>query len=295
MLFLAGSIILSSYLVLAFKILQRLGLDVFQSIVFNYLTCVIVGSVTNGSFPVNAEVVSSGWFLWACGMGAMFIVLFNITGITTQRINVAVASVANRLSLIIPVVFSIYLYNESLLKMQWLGIALIVFAVVFTCWPNQQTAKRNTANHFLLFLLPIVLFIGSGLLDTFIKFVETTYINEVNQDAYLVTAFASAATIGVIILLVQVLRAKQVLSWKNIVAGILIGIPNYFSIWCQIHFLKVSPWPSSAAIPLNNLGIILFSTLVAAIVFKDKLSLLNRVGIFISIVAIYLIAFGSSL
>ncbi len=295
MLFLAGSIVFSSMLVLAFKILQRLGLDLFQSIVFNYITCVITGSIIHGSFPITGEAVSAGWFPWAAVMGTMFIVLFNIVGITTQRISVAAASVANKLAIIIPVVFSIYLYNEKLLAAQWLGIVLVLVAVLLTCWPNKQTEQRNTARHSLLLLLPVVLFIGSGLLDTLIKFVETTYINEVNQNAYLVTAFAAAATIGSIILAVQVATRRQVLSWRNVLAGICIGIPNYFSIWCLIRFLKVSTWPSSAAIPLNNLGIILFSSLVAALIFKDKLSTINWSGIVISIIAIYLIAFGSSL
>ncbi|WP_207492860.1 EamA family transporter [Aridibaculum aurantiacum] len=295
MLFLAGSIILSAYLILAFKMLQRLGLDLFQAIVFNYITCVITGSFVHGAFPIDNVAYSSGWFWWACGMGTVFIILFNLIGITTQRINVAVASVANKLSLIIPVVFSIYLYNESLSNIQWLGIVLVLVAVIFTCWPNRQTERKNTAQHFLLYLLPLVVFAGSGLLDTMIKYVETTYLNEVNQDAFLVTAFASAASIGLATLLLQVIRGKQVLSPKTILAGILIGVPNYFSIWCLIQFLKISPWPSSAAIPLNNLGIILFGSLVASIVFKERLSAINVAGIAVSILAIYFIAFGTTL
>ena len=64
----------------------------------------------------------------------MFICLFNIIGITAQKNGVAVASVANKLSLIIPVVLSVYLYNEqlSILKIIAVGIALV--AVFFTCY-----------------------------------------------------------------------------------------------------------------------------------------------------------------
>jgi uncharacterized membrane protein len=71
-------------------------------------------------------------------------------------------------------------------------------------------------------------------------------------------------------------------------------VPNYFSIWCLIHFLKQSPWPSSASIPLNNMGIVLFSTILAEIIFKERLSLINWIGVGISAIAIYLIAFGFS-
>jgi uncharacterized membrane protein len=80
-----------------------------------------------------------------------------------------------------------------------------------------------------------------------------------------------------------------------VIAGICIGIPNYFSIWCLVHFLQDSPWETSASLPVNNMGIVLFSTLVAALLFKEKLSNINWTGIALSAIAIYLIAFGNSL
>jgi drug/metabolite transporter (DMT)-like permease len=82
---------------------------------------------------------------------------------------------------------------------------------------------------------------------------------------------------------------------KNLLAGIIIGIPNYFSIWCLVRFLKVSPWQSSASIPVNNMGIVLFSSVVAWLLFREKLSQINWLGIVLSLVAIYLIAFGDKL
>jgi hypothetical protein len=113
MLYLIGSIILTSYLTLAFKVCEKYSVSIFQAIIFNYITCVITGSVVNGSFPVNGETMQTPWFGWACIMGAMFITIFNIVGLTTQKIGIAVTSVANKLSLIIPVVLSVYLYNET--------------------------------------------------------------------------------------------------------------------------------------------------------------------------------------
>ena len=87
----------------------------------------------------------------------------------------------------------------------------------------------------------------------------------------------------------------MVFKVDQIIAGVCIGIPNYFSIWCLVHFLQDSPWETSASLPVNNMGIVLSSTLVAAIVFKEKLSVINWTGIALSAIAIYLIAFGNSL
>lgn len=296
MFYLAGSIILTSYLTFAFKACEKYKVNIFQAIVFNYITCVITGSFVNGSFPVNASTIETPWFKWACVMGVLFVSIFNIIGITAQKIGVAVASVANKLSLIIPVILSVYLYGESVEGWKLAGVILALAAVVLTCYQSkQQESGRDTSIKKWEYLLPFVLFIGSGLLDALINHVQQMYVTEENKNAYLISGFLSAATIGSVLLLVQYITGKQKFGVKNLAAGILIGIPNYFSIWCLVRFLKQSPWQSSASIPVNNMGIVLFSSVVAWLVFKEKLSRINWVGIALSLIAIYLIAFGDTL
>jgi len=290
MIYLIGSIVLSSYLTIAFKLCEKLKIPIFQAIVFNYITCVITGSFVNGSFPVNGAVMGQTWFHWAAVMGILFISLFNLIGITTQRNGVAVASVANKLSLILPVVLAVYLYNDQLQGWKIAGVVLALLAVVLTCYQSRQpgTAEKKPGNY----LFPLALFIGSGLLDALINHVQKTHVTEETSNAFLISGFLSAATIGTVLLIIQYARKKQTFSWRYVAAGILIGIPNYFSIWCLVKFLKSSPLQSTQSIPVNNMGIVLFSSVVAWILFKEKLSAINWAGIGLSLVAIGLIAFG---
>jgi drug/metabolite transporter (DMT)-like permease len=294
MIYLLGSIVLSSYLTLAFKMCERLGINTFQAIVFNYLTCVITGSIFNGAFPVNAEALHQTWFHWALFMGAMFIGTFNIIALTAKQNGVAVASVANKLSLVIPFLYLAITYHEPLQIIKIIGIILALVAVVFTCWPQKNNAQK-TSGGFMLLLLPFILFIASGVLDTILKHVQTFHLNPANNNPYLISCFFAAFVVGFCILLYLVATGKQKLSTKNIIAGICIGIPNYFSIWCLVKFLDANVWKASAAIPMNNIGIVLFSTVVAWIVFKEKLSRINWIGIVLSVVAILLIAYGDQL
>jgi len=294
MLYLIGSIILTSYLTLAFKVCEKYRINIFQAIVFNYITCVITGSVVNGYFPVNAAAMATPWFRWACVMGVLFVSIFTIIGITAQKIGVAVASVANKLSLIIPVILSVYLYGETVAGWKLAGVILALVAVILTCYPSQKNEKENAANRWIYFL-PFILFIGSGLLDALINHVQQQYVNEENSNAYLVSGFLSAAVIGSLVLSWQFITGRNSFAWKNMLAGIIIGVPNYFSIWCLVRFLKISPWESSASIPVNNMGIVLFSSVVAWLLFKEKLSFINWAGILLSLAAIYLIAFGNQL
>jgi drug/metabolite transporter (DMT)-like permease len=295
MLYLIGSIVLTSYLTLCFKVIERYHIDPFQAILFNYFTCVITGSLFNGGFPVHREIFHEPWFKYALLMGAMFISIFNLIGFTAQKIGVAVASVANKLSLIIPFIFSVYLYNEKITALKIAGIIIALIAVVLTCLPAKSASsgvRGRKLSPLLLMIVPAVLFCSSGLLDTLIKFVEQHFLNETNNNAYLITAFAVAGIIGSVVLAFLVLTGRQKFSSKSIVAGVCIGVPNYFSIWCLVKVLKENAGNSSAVIPVNNMGIVLFSSMIAWLLFREKLSAINWAGIALSLGAIALIAYG---
>lgn len=291
MLFLFGSIVFSSYLTLSFKVLQRYGIDSMQAIVFNYWTCVITGSVVNGHFPIHAGTVNEKWFQWACLMGGMFFIIFSIIGFTAQKIGVAVASVANKLSLIIPFIFSIYLYNEETTALKIAGVIIALAAVVLTCYPQKKDDAAVPASKWLL-IIPVILFFSSGLLDTLIKYVEQQFLNDDNRNDYLITAFAAAGTVGTAVMSFLLFTGKMKFDKKSILAGIIIGIPNYFSIWCLVRVLKDYAANSSQIIPINNMGIVLFSAVAAMLLFKEKLSPINWAGIILSLGAIALIAYG---
>lgn len=293
MFFLIGSIILTSWLTLSFKIVERFNIPVFQAIVFNYITCVITGSFVNGAFPIGSDTINQSWFKWSLLMGLMFVSIFNLMGVTTQKMGVAISSVANKLSLVIPFLFSIYLYNEETTVLKITGVVVALLAVILTCFPSSAgTEPSGKPFHLSNLLLPVILFFSSGLLDTLIKYVETSELNDGNKNAYLITSFAVAAALGSVTLLFLLFTGKMKFDIRSIAAGIMIGVPNYFSIWCLVRVLKDYEGNSSAIFPINNMGIVLFSTVVAWIIFKEKLSAVNWIGILLSVAAIALIAFG---
>lgn len=290
MLYLIGSIVLSSWLTLSFKIVEKFGINNLQAIVFNYFTCVITGSVVNGGFPLEKITFSEPSFPWALGMGAIFVLLFNLVALTAQKLGVAIASVAYKLSLVIPFMFSVYLYNEANTVLKTFGIILALVAVGLTCYkPASNTSVRYSG---MVLLLPVVLFLGSGFLDTMIKYVERSFLDNANSNDYLITAFLMAALTGTLLLALQLVFGRQTLSWKAVGAGLMIGVPNYFSIWCLLRVLKEYGSNSSAIIPVNNMGIVLFSSVVSLIVFDEKLSAVNWAGVVLALVAIALIAYG---
>lgn len=292
MIFIIFSIFLSSYLTLAFKVWQRLNISSFQGIVFNYLTCVVVGSIVNGHYPIHSIRDGEKWLPWSLLMGSMFIALFNLIAYVTRKMGVAIASVTNKLSLIVPFLFATYFYGDSATWVNYVGIILALAAVALTCWPHKQIDDSSLpVIHGPKLFIPIILFIGSGMLDTLITYTERTFLNVSNKDAYLILTFSVAGLIGIMILLYQFVTKKDLFSWRAVLAGIAIGIPNYFSIQTLMIALDQYAGRASFVMPVVNIGIVLFSTIVAFYVFREKLSKLNWTGIFLSVIAILLLSY----
>jgi drug/metabolite transporter (DMT)-like permease len=293
MIFLPLTIILTSFLTIAFKVLANLKIPALQAIVFNYITCVVVGSIVNGAYPLQALTNPEPWLYWCLFMGLIFITLFNIIAFTTRHLGVAVASVANKLSLVIPFLFSIFFYGETATVLKIFGVVLALIAVAFTCWPHSEIKGSSLKpEHGWVLFVPVVLFLGSGSLDTMITYVEKTFLNTANKDSYFILAFNTAGILGAIYLVIQLLRGKEKFDPRSIIAGICIGLPNYFSLWTLVKVLSQYPGNSSAIFPIINIGIVLFSTLVAYFIFSEKLSRLNWTGIVLSVIAITLMAWG---
>ena len=288
---LVASIALSSYLTLVFSYLGKTKADIFQVIVINYFVCVLTGSVANGSLPHPRTVFSQqgGWGPLAMGIG--FIAVFNLMAITTQRISVAVSAVSNKLSFIIPVFLSVIIFHERLYSIQWVGMVIALLAVACTCYPSEYNQALQSRKHFLF--LPLLLFVGSGLLDTLMNYLQHHFINEQNRHAYLISGFGVAGCIGVFIALVGYFTGSRKWNGINLLAGIALGIPNYFSIHCLVKFLSLAGDVSSAGIAMNNIGIVLVSALLAWVLFKQTLSKLNIMGILLAILAIGMISITS--
>jgi len=285
MIYLIATILLNVVLFALFKLFPKYKVDGLQAIVVNYIVCVITGSIFLNEFPVTMVSLQQDWLPWAALMGIMFISLFNLIAWRTKEDGMTTTTIANKLSLVIPVMFSVLLYGERLSALKIAGIVVAFPAVYLTTRAATDKVKPKSI------LFPALLFIGSGLLDTLVKYVQVSFLKTPKEQAiYTVHLFATAAIIGSIAIIIQRRRNKIRLHWRNIIAGAVLGVPNYFSIFFLIRLLHSGFLQSSAAIPVNNIGIVLLSSLTAIVIFKEKCTAQRITGLVLSIVAILLIA-----
>ena len=286
MIYLLLSILASTIIFIIFKLFEKFQINIFQAIVVNYCIAFTTGILSyNGTITIS-QLPNLDWFYYTLILGALFIIVFNLMAITTQKSGLSVVSVATKMSVVVPVLFGLLYYNESLGTVKLIGIAIALIAVYLTSNKSKQEISVNRKS----IVLPILVFIGSGIIDTSIKFLEDTYV--ANNDVPLFSAiiFLAAAVIGFIFIIIQIIRGSFKFEFKNIIAGICLGVPNYFSIYFLVQTLRSDILESSGIFAINNVSIVALSTFAGIFIFKEKLIRKNWIGIALAILSIVLIS-----
>lgn len=286
MIYLLLSILASTLIFVVFKLFSKFKINTLHAIVVNYFVACASGIIAYNGTITSTEIPKYDWFYYTLGLGALFILVFNLMAITTQRSGLSVVSVATKMSVVIPVVFGLLYYKDSLGIYKAIGILLALIAVYLASVKKKDGLKIKPKN----LIFPVLVFLGSGIIDTSIKYLEDSFVAEADVPLFSATIFFTAFTLGVLVLLVQKLRGKFQFEWKNILGGIALGIPNYFSIYFVVKALRSDLFESSGIFTVNNVAIVILSTFVGILFFKERLLLKNWLGIGLAVLGIFLIA-----
>jgi drug/metabolite transporter (DMT)-like permease len=283
LIYLLLSVLFSTGLFVIFKYFGIYKIDVLKAIFVNYLVAFSMGFLLSERKIPLQEIYLEPWFLGALFLGALFVSIFFVMAMTAQKNGVSVASIAGKMSVVVPVFFGIILYNESVTFLKILGIVIALVAVYLSSVKEEKTAKKGTL------LFPILLFLGSGIIDTTLKYVQTNYVADEDISIFSGSLFGIAAIFGFVILVIKTLKKRTPFGLKNIVAGIVLGVPNYFSILFLIKALQNKNFESSTLFTINNVAIVIVSTLVGLVLFKEKFSLKNKIGVALALLGIVLV------
>ncbi len=280
MIYLLLSILSSTAIFVVFKLFNKYNINTLQAIVVNYITACICGSLLYEGQIRPSEIIQTDWFFAAIGLGFLFIAIFNVMALTAQKNGLSVASVASKMSVIIPVIFGIYVYNESIGSQKIIGIILALIAVYLTSVKQKDDAILTQSIY-----LPIILFFGSGIIDTSVNH----FAPDDGIPIFSATIFGIAAIIGFVILGYRTIKHKEYFKLKSVPFGITLGIVNYCSIYFLLKALRVDGFESSSLFTINNVAIVAISTLIGLLLFKEKISSKNWIGILIALVSIILV------
>lgn len=288
MLYLFLSIVINALLFVIFKYFSIYKVNNLHAIVVNYFVAFLVGFFFDKSDFSMAVLPEKPWFTGTLFLGVLFITFFNVIALTTQKTGLSVVSISSKMSVVVPVIFAFILYNDHITLLKIVGILMALLALYMV---TKKTASLSVEKKYLY--LPVLLFAGTGLIDTLFKYIELHFVKPDETYIFSAIIFLTAGVSGVIFLIVTSCFKPIIFKLKSLIAGVILGIPNFFSVYFLLEALKTNGLESSYVYPVNNVGIVLLSTLFGILLFNEKLTNFNKIGILIAISGIVLMNIAS--
>jgi drug/metabolite transporter (DMT)-like permease len=293
MIYLSLSIFFSVILLINFRLHARFGVNTFQAIILNYPVCFLTGLVflpDNQHFSLSFAEPSTPW---AMLLGVGFVITFLLSGASTQKAGITATSLANNISLVIPVIFSLIVLKSSQNFDIWnyLGLVLAMVAVVLSTLKKEgkfDNQSRNTSD----WLLPIAVFAMYGITNTTFNFLNAKFVTASgNTIPFTLTILVGSIIFGSIVLIIRILQGKEKMQLRSLWAAFPLGIPNFLSFYFLLKALDVFQNNGAFVLPIYNISVILGSAIIALIFFQEKLSNLNKIGLALAVLAIGLISY----
>ena len=286
MIYIAISIILFNVLVVFFKLFEKYNIDNLQALISNYFISALLSLLLLSENDNIQSSIESEWFIHAIILGTLFISIFNIYALGIQKIGIATSSVINKMSFVVPVVFSIIFYENEVFSLSILfGVLLALLGIYLSSTNN---SSFNFDKKYLWIIL--IIFFGQGIVDIVLND-SKFYIPKDENFLFFLILFISATTAGILILFAK----KQIshIKIKNLLWGAIFGIPNFFSIFYFLKALQSDYFidKSYLIFPLTSVGIVVTTTFLGVLIYKEILTKRNLIGITIAVISILIISF----
>jgi drug/metabolite transporter (DMT)-like permease len=279
--FLFLTIVCSTSIALILKFIDTKKGEAIVLLAGNYL----VASIISLLFILFREDVhfSIHTLFFGLGLGLLFVVSFFAFAKAISYAGTGLATTSSRLSVIIPIVFSIIIYNEKPSNFQIVGFVFTV--VTFILFYFSISDGHKFGDGFLKYILLLAVLVGIGINDFSMK-VFKSWKAEQEEPFFVFFIFSSAFIYASIFIVLKKIKIiKHTAAW-----GLVLGVPNVFSTIFLLGALAMLP--AILVYPLINVGIILFTTMLAFFIWKEKLNRWGVLAIASGLLAIVFLSIG---
>ena len=277
------SVIVSVFL----KIARRNHIDIAQAIAANYIMATALTwfvlkpdlSTINSSDPKAIALFGA--------LGLLLPTVFIIMSKAVEHAGIVKSDAAQRLSLFIPIVWALVFFGETLTQARGLGIVLAFTALA--CLLYKSSGNSRSGGSFKHAVLPLLgVWLGYGVIDILFKQVAKT------GSAFAGNLFVAFVLAGVLIF-VYLLIKRTAWSGKSLLAGLLLGALNFGNILFYVRAHQVFKNDPTLVFAGMNVGVITLGTLVGALLFREKISRVNALGIVLAITSIFCLFYLSKI
>lgn len=282
MLYLVLAIVFSTGVFVAMRLFERFKLDNHQALMWNYVFAAGTGFLMCKQFDTPTQLVNEPWFGLSILTGFWFIFTYLLMTASTQRLGVTVTSLSSKLSVVLPTLAGVVLFSEKLNFVATMGIVLALVALVLVVGGKNATNKDIKIN----WLLPVLIFFGTGTGDILMKLTEQQ--NSSDDMGFMIAfIYFIAMLFGFLVVAFDLIRSKSKWQWKNAIGGITLGVINFFSTFCVYNAMRC--FDNVVLFPVYNIGVVCLTALTGWLLFKEKLTWKNYMGLAIAILAVILI------
>lgn len=287
MIYLILAILFSTGVFVAMRLFEKFKLDNHQALMWNYVFATGTGFVVCEKFDTLPQLVAEPWFGLSVLTGFWFIFTYLLMTASTQHSGVTVTSLSSKISVVLPILAGVIFFSEPLSYMTAIGIVLALVALFLVVGGKKDSGNVNKN-----WLLPILIFFGTGTGDILMKITEQQH---TGGDMGFMIAFIYfvALVFGIIIVVSDIIRGKSKWQWKNAIGGIMLGVINYFSTYCVYNAMRY--FTNVVLFPIYNIGVVSLTAVIGWLAFKEKLTWKNYLGLAIAIIAVILIAFRTEI
>lgn len=282
------AILCSTAIFVVMRLFKRFELDNHQALAWNYAVAAGLGTLMSAMNAPLASPVGEAWFPLSLLTGFWFILTYVLMTVSSQRSGVTVTSLSSKLSVVIPTLFGVLILHEQLGVIPAIGIvlALVALFLVVGGKDNDTTFTEKKKASLLMVLLPVLIFFGTGIGDVLMKLTETA---NTSADITPMIAFIYSVSFvfGLLLVGADLVRGKSKWQWKNAVGGIILGVVNFFSTYFVYHAMRV--FDNVVLFPIYNIGVVCLTAICGLLLFKEKLTWKNYLGLGIAILAVILI------
>lgn len=243
----------------------------------NYLVASLITYLLFDVSPTSIAFTANA-FAIILVLGILMPCLFYVLNKSLATSGIAKTDIFQRLSLIIPVLLSFWLFNESFTYSKGLVI-LLAFVSILLLLYKKSTKEGNFNINFLL-----LVFLGYGTVDTLFKVLATN--NNIPYISALFIIFIICTFISFIFLLI----IKGKMAIKMVISGTVLGLLNFSNIYFYLRAHKVFADSPTLVFITMNLGVIIGGSLIGKFYFKERLNKTTILGILLAAISVILLA-----
>lgn len=289
MIYLILCILSSTLILVVFRTMNRLNIRTLDAIVINYFAASALGLLTGRS--AGFTPFDHDWFIMSLIIGFLFVFMFNVIGYSARVAGVTITSLTTKLSVVVPVLFSILMFGESVSFLKVSGMILALAAIVMIVYRPRKPGESSTDLKRLIWL-PVILFFGAGFIDSLIKYAQEIYVPREEILAFSTTTFMVAAITSIGFRLASK-PGHEENKWHRLVAGgISLGVVNFGSLYFLVMAFESERFDSSVVFGINNIGIVMLSVLAGMFLFGERTTVLNKAGILLAIISIMILFYS---